>query len=166
MLLLRAEGDGVVGGESHGFRSLDYSVIIAGAWGGWRGTVPPSQLAHPAFPVDTPDIESPPVPVPLFRVVDTNTRNLQHILYHNTFFHVSGAENRLPTASGVSVHAKEFLYTTPRPYTCPFQSETLWGAATLPQCHNTHLHPHVSDRDGESPPQSGDVERIYSETKR
>ena len=113
----------------------------------------------------TPDIGFLLAPVPLFRVVDANSRNLPYILYHNTFFHAWTAANRLPTAASEPVHVKEFLYITPPPYGYPTQSETHGGDRIHPHSHSNHKLLHVSDHDEESPPQSYDVEGIDSETK-
>jgi hypothetical protein len=96
--------------------SLDYLVIIGHLAGGWETSVPLWGLAHPVSQLSTPDIGFLLAPVPQFRALDANIRNLPCILYHNTFFRVSGGEIRLPTAAGESVHEKEFLYTTPHPY--------------------------------------------------
>jgi hypothetical protein len=145
--------------------SLDYLVIIGHLAGGWGRTVPLVGLAHPVFPSGTPDIGFLPVPVPLLHVVDANTQYLQRILYHNTFFHVSGGENPPPTAAGASVHAKEFVCTTLHAYKCPIQSESDEGDKIHPHNHNTHKHTHVSDHDEEFQRRFCDVERTDSETK-
>ncbi len=80
VLFLGSKLNGVVGGKSHGRGSVDYLVIILPSAGGSETSVPPLELAHPASPAGTPDIASLPVPVPLFRVVDANTRNFQPVL--------------------------------------------------------------------------------------
>ena len=105
-------------------------------------------------------------PEPQFRALDTNIHNLPCNLYHNTFFRVSGGENLLPTASGESVHEKEFLYTTLHSYEYSSQSGTLWGDRFHPEHHTNHKRAHASIHDEQSPHRFCGVEGTYSETKR
>jgi hypothetical protein len=151
-------------GSTGGF--LDYLVIIGHSAGGWGRTVPLWGLAHPVSQLSTHNIEFLLAPVPQFRALDTNIHNLPYNLYHNTFFRVSGGENRLPTAAGGSVREKEFLYTTPRTYEYPVQSGTLWGDRFHPHNHNTHKRAHALIHDVQSPHRFYVVEGTYSETKR
>ncbi len=157
--------NGVVGGESHGRRSLDYLVIILPPSGDSGSSMPLPELDHTPCLSGTPDIVSLPVPVPLFRVVDTNTHNFQQVLYNNTFFRNGLAANRPPTAEDGSVRAKEFLYTFPHPYEYPVQLGTHGDDKNFPHNHNNHKPPHVSDHDAESPHQSYGVVETYSKTK-
>jgi len=133
--------------------------------GGWGRTVPLVDPSTHSCQIGTLDIAFLLAPVPLFRVVDANSRNLPYILYHNTFFHVLSAENQPPTAAGASVRAKEFLYTTPRAYRCQVQSETHGDDTIHSHSRSIHKRAHVLDHGEESLHQFDDVEGIDSETK-
>ena len=165
VFLFGRELDCAVRWERHWCCSLDYPVIIVPASGGLETTVPPFELAHRFSHSYSLDTEFFPVPVLLFHVVDTNTHTFQQVLYNNTFFHNGTAENLPPTAAGGSVHAKEFLYTTPRTYACPVQSGTHGGDTIHPHNHSNHKLTHVSDHDEGSPPQFYGVVETCSETK-
>jgi hypothetical protein len=127
--------------------------------------VPLSGLSTHSSQTDTPDIVFLLVLLPQFRVVDANSRIFQRVLYNNTFFRIEPAVNRLPTVAGGSIHAKEFLYTTPPPYEFEVQSETHGVDMIHPHNHSIHKLPHVSVHDVEFLPQSYGVVETYSETK-
>ena len=95
--------------------SLDYLVIILPPSGGLGRTVPPPPLAHQKYQSTTNHITFLLLPVLQFHVVDTNTPNFPLVFYNNTIFRIGAAGNHGSIGRRGSIHAKEFLYTTPCP---------------------------------------------------
>ena len=144
---------------------VDTSIILP-AQGGYGRTVPLVDPSTRSYQTNTPSIVFLLAPVHLFRVVDTDTRNFQRVLYHNAFFHDASAANRPPTAAGASVRAKEFLYTTPLPYEYEVQSKTVLDDVILQHNRSIHKLLLLPVHDVEFQLQSYVAEETYLKTKR
>ena len=145
---------------------LDYLCIIMPVSGGSGRTVPLWNPSTRFYQTNTASIVFLLAHVPLFHAVDTNSHKIRLVLYHNTFFRDASAANLPPTAAGGSVHAKEFLYTTPPPYEYEVRSKTVLVDVIHQHNHSIHKLLLSSIRDVKFLRQSYVVEETYSKTKR